>query len=154
MPAHGLERCSARERGAWADVGFPASPYNFMEKNMIDVGSKDKPGVKRVLSVGEREAVMGFKRGYTLGAVPSGMAKDNPRKAFSVRASLIGNSISVPVAEWLLAQLAVHLGLMTRMPTRGELRDGSAKQLVSPEPMAREEPPNAATAWRSRWSSF
>ena len=77
---------------------------------------------------------MGFKRGYTLGAIPSGMAKNNPRKAFSVRSSIIGNSISVPVAEWLLAQLAVHLGLMTRMPTRGELRDGSAKQLVSPEP--------------------
>ena len=111
-----------------------ASPYNFMEKNMIGVGSKGNPGVKRVLSVGEREAVMGFKRGYTLGAVPSGMAKDNPRKAFSVRASLVGNSISVPVVEWLLAQLAVHIGLMSRMLTRAESRDGSAKQLVAPEP--------------------
>ena len=134
MPDHGLERSSARERDAWADAGVSASPYNFMEKNMIDVGSKDKPGVKRVPSVGEREAVMGFKRCYTLGAVPSGMANDNPRKAFSVRASLVGNSISVPVAEWLLAQLAVHVGLMSRMPTRAELRDGSAKRLVAPEP--------------------
>ena len=76
---------------------------------------------------------MGFRTGYTLGAVSSSSAKADKKGAFSVMASLIGNSISVPVLQWVLAQLAVQLGFLCRMPTRRELREGKAHLLVTTE---------------------
>ena len=106
-----------------------ASPYHFHKRNLV-VG---KDGRARISTVGERERVMGFPTGYTLGATSSSAAKADPFGTFAVRASLVGNSISVFVLQWVLAQLATQLGFRSHMPTRRELREGRARDLVTLE---------------------
>ena len=66
------------------DSGFAVAPYQFHGRNCVlrPSGALEPP------DVGERERLMGFETGYTLGAVTSSKAKQDPKHEFSVRASL------------------------------------------------------------------
>ena len=67
------------------------------------------PMKMRLPSIQEKEYIMGFPIDYTLPSVAKGSRGTEAH--LDVRHSLIGNSWSVPVIAWLLAQLFGRLGL-------------------------------------------
>ena len=73
--------------------------------------------------ISERERIMGFDEGYTLGAMASSAAKAQPAEELAIRASMLGNANDVKVAAWALSHLAFDLGYLERVPTRAEIRN-------------------------------
>ena len=102
----GLHDCNAEERARWAADLHRFPPYQY--KDIHCLVSRD--GALRPPNVAEREVILGFPINYT---------KQCMRKSFhgtmghkDARLTLLGNSWSVPVISWLIAQLLLVLGLI------------------------------------------
>ena len=124
-----LASCSPDDLACWVQASRACSSYNFAWQNRIERPS----GTRTAPSILKRERLMGFLPGCMMTALTSSAAKGNKQLKFATRASLVGNSISVRVLEWVMAQLAVHLGYRSRMPSRRELRDRCVKECLAAE---------------------
>ena len=102
----GLHDCNADERARWAADLHRFPPYQY--KDIHCLVSRD--GALCPPNVAEREVILGFPVNYT---------KQCMKKSFhgtmghrDARLTLLGNSWSVPVISWLIAQLLLVLGLI------------------------------------------
>ena len=126
--AYGLDACRTEVLEAWTDSSFVMAPYHFQRRNCMTL----RDASADVMPVAERKQIMGLKAGYTAAAVPSGSVMSDPRRAFSIPASFLGNAIHVHTLEWLLSHLAVERKYLTRMPSRRDLCEGRAHLLMAP----------------------
>ena len=78
VPAHGEEKCTASELQAWRLSGYAVFTYQFQERNCVTRGNS----CLEVPDVAERERLMGFDEGYTLGFMASSAAKSQPAEEF------------------------------------------------------------------------
>ena len=101
----GIQACTSEEIARWQYDLHRYPPYQYQGRNLL-INRSNK---LRLPSIEEKEFIMGFPVNYTLNAV----VKKNRGSVehLDVRHSLIGNSWSLPVVAWLLAQLFGRLGL-------------------------------------------
>lgn len=112
----GIKHCTNEEVQRWADDSYRFPPYQYTNNNLL----VSKSNELRLPSIEEKEFLMGFPIGYTIGSVSK---KDrNTQDHLDIRHSLIGNSWSVPVVAWFLSQLFGRLGLC-KLYTPQELMD-------------------------------
>ena len=107
-PGHkpaGIHQCSDREIARWEADSFRFPPYQYMGKHCL-INHKDEI---RLPSIGEKEIMMGFPLHYTQHCVAKSQRK--LASSLDIRHTLIGNSWSVPVVAWFLAQLLAPQGL-------------------------------------------
>ena len=97
----GLESCSSRDLAYWESDRFRFPPYQYRYQHGI---LHPKHGW-RLANVNEREAMLGFPLEYTLQCWSKSKRKLDPLGHEDTRMSLLGNSLSVPVVAFLLAQL-------------------------------------------------
>ena len=101
----GISQCTAGELERWRQDKHRFPPYQYTHRNLVINRSNEM----RLPSIQEKEYIMGFPIDYTLPSVAKGSRGTEAH--LDVRHSLIGNSWSVPVIAWLLAQLFGRLGL-------------------------------------------
>ena len=104
----GLDKLSDEERQEWEEDSFRFPPYQYQHKYQVWKGSSH-----RLVNTEERETILGFPRGYTTQCVPKSQQKTIEHD--DLRKTLLGNSWSVTVVSWLLAQLGAQLGLIPPM---------------------------------------
>lgn len=112
----GVQHCTPEELDRWRNDDFRYPPYQYRTQHLM----VSKKGEYRLPTVSEKEYMLGFPVGYT-----SSCVKKNHRdtKAHEdCRATLLGNTWSVPVIAWFLAQLFGMLG-MCPMYTPQEIVD-------------------------------
>ena len=86
----GLERCSEEAKRRWAEDQFRYPPYQYDDKFVITSSS-----TWRLLSVTEKELLMGYGYGHTEVAMPASKIKSGRQKYFDARHSYIGDSFSI-----------------------------------------------------------
>ena len=101
----GLWQCQPWEVGRWTADSHRYPPYVYRDKHML----VNRQGDRRLPSIAEKEAAMGFPVGYTEACVAKGLQKGD--SYLDIRHTLIGNSWHVPTIAWLLSQLFQPLGL-------------------------------------------
>ena len=124
----GLKDCGDHEKLRWTNDLHRFPPYQYKDCHCVRQGD----GRLRPPSTAEREAILGFPIGYTQRCVikaEQGTARHN-----DIRLTLLGNSWSIPVICWLLAQLLSFLGLIEKLtlqeiidrvtPGKGEFLQG------------------------------
>lgn len=84
---------------------FP--PYIYKYNNRVIHRKKGW----RLLTIEEKEAIMGFPMGFTIHSAPKSVRKSQPNLADDIRMTLIGNSWHVGVVSSLLVDLFYELGL-------------------------------------------
>ena len=100
----GVEQCKLHELERWHADRFRFPPCQYKDIHCL----VHRTGVMRVPDVSERELMMGFPLRYTANCSPKSERKGPDYN--DTRLSLLGNSWSVPVVAWLLAQLFSWLG--------------------------------------------
>ena len=105
--AAGIDSCNSRDLSYWESDRFRFPPYQYRYQHGV---IHPKHGW-RIANVNEREAMLGFPLDYTLECWSKSARKLNPLGHEDARMSLLGNSWSVPVVAFLLAQLLAPLGL-------------------------------------------
>lgn len=121
----GLDRCLPHEVKKWENDSYRFPPYQYRD----EVGLR-KQGEYRVATVIEREAILGFPKGYTSQCVPKAEA-DRP-STLDLRFTLLGNTWSVTVVLWLLGHLTGVLGLsktLTPLEATQHTKPGNAGSL-------------------------
>ena len=115
----GIHGCTAQEVARWERDNYRYPPYQFANRNLLI----NKRNELRLLTIEEKEIMMNFPIQYTLNSVDK---KQRGSTAHSdLRHTLIGNSWSVPVIAWLMAQLFGRLGFCP-LYTPQQLMDSSA----------------------------
>ena len=104
----GIHNCTAEERKRWTDDLHRFPPYQYQTVHCL----QNKAGELRLPSIEEREVILGFPKGYTTMCMPK--AKQGSVDHQDCRLTLLGNTWSVPVISFLLAQLGERLGLNPR----------------------------------------
>ena len=100
----GVRQCQAHELARWQADSHRFPPYQYKDEHCVT----NRQGAKRILSVEEREVMMGFPKGYTQNCLPK---KDQGTQHHTdCRLTLVGNSWNVTVIAWLLNQLGSPLG--------------------------------------------
>ena len=124
----GFHQCNAEEVNRWRVDSHRFPPYQYRRVFCVE----NKRGEVRLPSVEEREALMGFPRGYTAHCLPK--SQRHGTAWLDERLTLIGNSWCVFVIAWLLHCLGVPRGLCNRL-TMAELmqqcRPGGGARLQS-----------------------
>eukprot|EP00438_Fugacium_kawagutii_P033212 Skav210557 [mRNA] locus=scaffold2699:145044:159460:- [translate_table: standard] len=100
----GLNKLNALEYQHWQQDSYRFPPYQYQSKYLVTKG-----GETRLVSITEREVIMGFPKDYTIQC----LTKQHHGSQYhtDVRLSLIGNSWNVTVVTWLLSQLGAQLGI-------------------------------------------
>ena len=101
----GLAQCTQEEIRRWELDSYRYPPYQYARRNLLG----GRSGEVRLPSIEEKEFIMGFPVGYTMNCVNK--QSRGTTKHSDARHTLIGNSWSVQVVSWLLAQLFGTLGL-------------------------------------------
>ena len=101
----GLRTCTAQDLDRWVQDRYRYPPYQYTAKNLL-INRKDE---LRLPSVEEKEYMLGFPVGYTRSCLSK--QKQGTLDHSDARSTLLGNSWSVPVVSWLLAQLCSKVGL-------------------------------------------
>ena len=101
----GLKNCQAHEVERWQKDSHRFPPYQYVDANMLI----NKAGEYRLPDVEEREAILGFPRGYTLHCCKK--SEQGTEHHQDKRLSLLGNTWNVTVVTWLLGQLGFQLGM-------------------------------------------
>ena len=102
----GLKGCQPHEVQRWSQDLHRFPPYQYKDCNLV---SHHSSGEKRLPSILEREAMMGFPAHYTRQCLPKNLHDSVQHK--DVRLTLLGNSWSVPVVSLLLSYLFEILGI-------------------------------------------
>eukprot|EP00435_Cladocopium_sp_Y103_P062761 s423_g24.t1 len=102
----GILQCTTEELQRWkADLHrFP--PYQYRDQHCVS----NAAGAVRVPDVQEREMMLGFPLNYTQPCLPKSQRKGANHN--DARLTLLGNTWSVPVVAYLLAQLFGRLGFI------------------------------------------
>ncbi|CAK0797626.1 unnamed protein product [Prorocentrum cordatum] len=116
----GFAQCDPAALQRRADDGLALPPYQYIEKHCVHERGEWRPPCAE-----EREVLMGFPRGHTQVAVPSGVLKDDLQHAESFRCSLLGNAFHVEVVAWLLGHLAVKWQFLASVPSVDLLRESA-----------------------------
>lgn len=114
----GLFSASAKDLEKWASDRYRFPVYTYQYQN----GVTHKKKGWRLLSISEKELIMGYPAGYTLHANTKQFRKNHPLEADDIRMSLIGNSWNVGVAACLLSDLAVQEGFISPLAISDLLR--------------------------------
>ena len=95
----GCKNASPKAKERWEANNYMFQVYQFEDKHLIRQSTTQE---MRLPSPEEREVLMGFDRGYTLGAM-----KDHSNKlaSFVTRCQLIGRSSCCSVVGWLVTHL-------------------------------------------------
>lgn len=101
----GIHSCTSEEVGRWEKDQFRYSPYQYANRNLLI----NRRNELQLPSIEEKEFMMGFPVHYTINSVEK--KHRGSVSHMDIRHSLIGNSWSVPVIAWVLAQLFGRLGL-------------------------------------------
>ena len=101
----GLAQCDSATVARWTQDNYRYPPYQYKAQHCLI----NRSNQVRMPCIEEKEYMMGFPIGYTIGCLPKGKRKS--QEHVDKRHSLIGNSWSVPVVSWLLSQLLSVLGL-------------------------------------------
>ena len=101
----GVHQCSEEELNRWSSDRFRYPPYQYMSKNCL-INKQDQ---LRLPSVEEKEYLMGFPVHYTQLCLPKQARKGD--SYMDARHTLLGNTWSVPVVSWFIAQLLAPRGL-------------------------------------------
>ena len=101
----GLKHCTIEEATRWRNDAHRFPPYQYQGKFLV----QNRRDEKRLVSITEREVMMGFPKDYTLPCFPK--RDQGTQRHLDCRLSLVGNSWSVPVITWLLSQLGAVVGL-------------------------------------------
>ncbi len=120
----GVNQCSGDELDRWVADKYRYPPYQYMSKNCL-INKRDE---LRLPSIEEKEYLMGFPVNYTQLC----MAKNNRRgeKYLDTRHSLLGNTWSVPVVAWFIAQLLAPRGLCQVHPPQAIINKLNAGNCV------------------------
>ena len=100
----GKWQCSEAELAHWESDQFRYPPYQYRWKHLVA-----DAGESRLPTIGEKEVIMGFPLHYTATCLPK--SKQQGSAYLDCRHTLIGNTWSVQVVTWLLANLFNPLGL-------------------------------------------
>lgn len=107
-PGHkpaGLNSCSQADLDRWVADSYRFPPYQYTAKNLMI----NKHNQLRMPTISEKEYMLGFPVGYTNPCWGKQGRGTTAHK--DVRQTLLGNTWSVPVVAWFLAQLCGPLGL-------------------------------------------
>ena len=104
----GLEQCDLETRKKWAEDYHKFPPYQYQFRH----GLVNKKGLWRLPSVEEREAILGFPKGYTALCCNKNLRKSCPQDVQNMRLSLLGNTWSVPCVAILVAALLQKYSLI------------------------------------------
>ena len=105
----GIKQCSLAELRRWKSDQHRFPPYQYQDVFCV----QNKQGEKRLLSITERETMMGFPKDYTRNCMPK--QQQGSAAHTDCRLTLIGNSWNVTVIAWLLYSLGLLLGLNQQM---------------------------------------
>jgi hypothetical protein len=119
----GLNRCSEKELSRWEADKFRFPPYQYCDRNMVWDG---RCGARQ-LEIGEKEVLMGYRRGHTAAALSRSELK-NKELERDVRHALIGNTFSLPSLDLFVGSWLVSVGLRKLPPRMQELHGDLAKQ--------------------------
>ena len=125
----GLKQCQAHELHRWEEDLHRFPPYQYMDVHTLQHRSS---GIRRVASVEEREAILGFPANYTRQCLPKSQHDTTVHR--DCRLSLLGNTWSVPVIAWLLSHLFHILGFteaLTAQDVVNRLEPGRGQSLQS-----------------------
>lgn len=100
----GLQTCTPLEVSRWKDDCHRFPPYQYRDQHCV----VNKAGTLRVPNSSERELLLGFPLHYTSMCLPKAERKSCAYN--DCRLTLLGNTWSVPVISWLLAQLFSFVG--------------------------------------------
>ena len=114
----GLDRATELDRQKWAADRHRFPPYAYSYKNGVHHPKKGW----RMLSIEEKELIMGFPLNYTEQCKPKNFRTGNPQTTDDIRMSLIGNSWHCGVVCCLLYPLCRSLGLLSPTPIPTILR--------------------------------
>ena len=101
----GIQQCSDQEISRWTQDNFRFPPYQYMGSNCLI----NRRNELRLPQVEEKEMMLGFPVGYTAPCCVK--SKRNTKETEDLRHTLLGNSWSVVVISWFLAQLLAPRGL-------------------------------------------
>lgn len=100
----GLQHCSSEEVQRWKTDRHRFPPYQYKNQNLIQ-----SKGALRIPSPEEREAILGFPKGYTTACL--GKSARHGHAWEDLRFTLLGNSWNVTAVCFLLQSLFALLGL-------------------------------------------
>ena len=124
----GLKGCQDHELARWKDDLHRFPPYQYKDCNCV----KNSKGEIRIPNIVEREVILGFPAGYTSQCMKKGY--HNTVQHSDCRLTLLGNTWSVPVICWLLANLFHVLGFMAKWTPQdivNRLKPGNGASLQS-----------------------
>ena len=124
----GLASASQEAVERWEQDQYRLQVYNYESDVMV----KGVDGALRLPSPSEREALMGFDRGYLSKAISPKLSHD---EAFDLVGRMVGNSFHVHVVVVLLHSLLVNFGVATDrdlVNLRASQGDASAGWLLHP----------------------
>ena len=124
----GWHGCSLPDLQKWEGDRFRFPPHTYRFTN----GVVHKKKGWRLLTIEEKEVIMGYPRGFTLHASTKSVRKNHPLEADDVRMSLVGRSWHVGVVCLLLQDLLHKLKIAQRQPIQcvlDRLRPGVAESL-------------------------
>lgn len=124
----GLASCTSRDLAHWEEDRFRFPPFTYRFTN----GVLHKKKGWRLLSIEEKEMIMGFPKGFTLHSSTKSARKSQPVSCDDLRMTLVGNAWHVGVAALLVHDLLVELKLIQPRSVQSivdSLRPGSASDL-------------------------
>ena len=134
----GIERCSDDAIARWQSHSFRFPPYQYKEQYLI---WDDKLRSARLLSVSEREKLMGLGEGHTAACMSASKAKANKTAYTDERLSLIGDSFAVGSFMILAAAACFEFTqqlCVGKMNNRLGLPPGATSSVHVPCPLSRK----------------
>ena len=124
----GIAACTPADLGTWACDRFRFPPYAYQFCNGVIHRKKGW----RMLSIAEKEAIMGMPVDYTLHANTKQQRKSNPQGCDDDRMTLVGNAWHVGVVAFLLSNLLAKEGFCSPVSPKdlvNHLKSGSSVSL-------------------------
>ena len=128
----GLERLGAVEALRWKQDGHRFPPYAYADAACFQLPGQ--PRSRRPPVANEREVLMGFPRGHTLGMDPKALEEDLEDQ----RCSAVGNSFHVGVFACLFAAVLFQVGFVDRYVSPTHVALAFHMTLRAPEEIAQE----------------